>query len=207
MNFKVELLKIPSENDWMITKLMTLNTVGKSSTKLPTEEWKHKLIMSEHSPIRTLNFVIKMEIPYWVSVHFCRHFIGVTHCVQSQRNDRQENYDRTTAPQGEMVSHMMYINAQELMFMARRRLCMQASKETREVMKEICRLVEEACPYMKGALEPMCSYRGGRCTEFTCCGYNEKFKVSKSEEFETQKLDFFKTMWYNVYRKLKKLSK
>jgi hypothetical protein len=66
MNFKVELLKIPNATDWMITKLMTLNTVGKSSTKLPTEEWKHKLIMSEHSPIRTLNFVIKMEIPYCI---------------------------------------------------------------------------------------------------------------------------------------------
>lgn len=173
MNFKVELLRVPSDEDWMITKLCTLNTVGKTSTVLPSEEWKHKLIMSEHSPIRTLNFVIKMEIPYWVSVHFCRHFTGVTHFVQTQRNDRQDNYDRETAPQGQMVTHMMYINAQELMFMARRRLCTQASAFTREVMQEICRLIEESCPYMRGALEPMCAYRGGRCTEFSPCGYNK----------------------------------
>lgn len=172
---KIELLKFPSEDDWMITKLCTLNTVGKTSTQLPSEQWKHKLIMSEHSPIRTLNFVIKMEIPYWVSVHFCRHFIGVTHFVQTQRNDRQDNYDRETAPQGAMVSHMMYINAQELMAMSRRRLCNQASDYTRAVMKEICRLVEQSCPYMVGALEPMCAYRGGRCEEFYCCGYNKKF--------------------------------
>jgi hypothetical protein len=176
MKFSVELLKVPSEDDWMITKLMTLNTVGKTSTVLPSAEWKKKLIASEHSPIRTLNFCIKMELPYWVSVHFCRHFIGVTHCVQSQRNDRQEKYDRNAAPQGEMVSHMMYINAQELMFMARRRLCMQASPETRSVMEEIVRLIEKECPYMIGALEPMCSYRGGRCTEFNCCGYNKQFQ-------------------------------
>lgn len=176
MDFKVEILKIPSEEDWMITKLCTLNTVGKTSTKFPTEEWKHKLIMSEHSPIRTLNFVIKMEIPYWVSVHFCRHFTGVTHFVQTQRNDRQNEYDRNEAPQGQMVSHMMFINAQELMFMARRRLCMQASTETRAVMAEICRLIEEQCPYLRGAFEPMCYYRGGRCTEFFPCGLNKTYK-------------------------------
>lgn len=183
MDFKVEILKIPSEEDWMITKLCTLNTVGKTSTKLPTEEWKHKLIMSEHSPIRTLNFVIRMEIPYWVSVHFCRHFTGVTHFVQTQRNDRQDKYDRNEAPQGQMVSHMMFINAQELMFMARRRLCMQASKETRAVMTEICRLIEEQCPYLRGALEPMCFYRGGRCTEFFPCGLN---KTYKGEDFNEE---------------------
>ena len=107
------------------------------------------------------------------SVHFCRHFIGVTHFVQTQRNDRQEDYDRTKAPQDTPVSHMMYVNAQELMFMARRRLCMQASKETREVMKEICRQVEEQCSYMVGALEPMCKYRNNKCTEFFPCGYNK----------------------------------
>lgn len=188
MDFKVELLRVPSDEDWMITKLCTLNTVGKTSTVLPSEEWKHKLIMSEHSPIRTLNFVIKMEIPYWVSVHFCRHFTGVTHFVQTQRNDRQDNYDRETAPQGQMVTHMMYVNAQELMFMARRRLCTQASTFTRTVMQEICRLVEEKCSYMRGALEPMCAYRGGRCTEFSPCGYNKVVLKRIAEEEEWLKI-------------------
>jgi hypothetical protein len=41
---------------------------------------------------------------------------------------------------------MMYINAQELMFMSRRRLCMQAAAETRAVMEEIKRVVEAQCP-------------------------------------------------------------
>lgn len=176
MDFSVEILKYPTEEDWMLCKRCTLNTVGKDSTKLPTDEWKHKLLMSEHSPIRTLNFCIKMTIPYYVSVHFARHFIGVTHFVQSQRNDRQENYDRTKAPQDAMVSHIMYINAQELMFMSRRRLCMQADPFTRAVMKEISRQVEECSPEFKGTLEPMCYYRGGRCTEFNCCGFNKTYQ-------------------------------
>jgi hypothetical protein len=176
MNFTVEILKRPTEEDWMLCKQCTLNTVGKSSTKMPTDEWKHKLLLSEHSPIRTLNFLIEMQVPYYVSVHFSRHFIGVTHFVQSQRNDRQDDYDRTKAPQDSPVSHMMYINAQELMFMARRRLCMQADPFTRRVMDEICRQVVELNPEFVGTLEPMCYYRGGRCTEFNCCGLNKTYK-------------------------------
>jgi hypothetical protein len=117
-----------------------------------------------------------MIIPYYVSVHFCRHFIGVTHFVQSQRNDRQDNYDRTKAPQDAMVSHIMYINAQELMFMSRRRLCTQADPLTRKVMTEIAKQVVEVCPELDGTLEPMCFYRGGRCTEFNCCGLNATYK-------------------------------
>jgi Holliday junction resolvase RusA-like endonuclease len=168
MKFSVELLKVPSEDDWMITKLMTLNTVGKTSTVLPSEEWKKKLIASEHSPIRTLNFCIKMTIPYYVSVHLVRHKFGIEHFVQSQRNDRQDNYDRTKAPQDAMVSHIIYVNAQELMFMARRRLCMQADPFTRAVMKEIVRQVLKTNPEFKDVLVPMCVYQKG-CPEFSAC--------------------------------------
>ena len=181
MSFKVEILKYPTAEDWMLCKQCTLNTVGKKSTKLPNNEWKHKLLLSEHSPIRTLNFCIKMIIPYYVSVHFCRHFTGVTHFVQSQRNDRQDNYDRTKAPQDAMVSHIMYVNAQELMFMARRRLCMQADPFTRAVMQEIVKQVIETNPEFKNTLEPMCFYRGGRCTEFNCCGVNKTYRSEDNE--------------------------
>lgn len=180
-NFSVEILKYPSDEDWLLCKICTLNTVGKRSMKLPDQEWKHKLLLSEHSPIRTLNFCIRMIIPYYVSVHYVRHFTGVTHFVQSQRNDRQDNYDRTKAPQDSPVNHIMYVNAQELMFMARRRLCTQADPYTRKVMQEIRRQVENACPEFKGTLEPMCYYRGGRCTEFNCCGYNKTYKGDANE--------------------------
>lgn len=172
---KVEILKHPTEADWEWCKTCTLNTVGKKSVNAPTDEWKRKLIASEHSPLRELWFGIRMTIPYWVSVHFVRHHIGVNHYVQSQRNDRQDNYDRTQAPQDEMVSHIMSLNAQELVFMAHKRLCHQASPETREVMEEICRQVIELNPEFECYLEPLCSYRNGKCTEFYPCGYNKKF--------------------------------
>jgi hypothetical protein len=102
--------------------------------------------------------------------------------VQSQRNDRQNNYDRTKAPQDSTVSHIMYVNAQELMFMSRRRLCTQADEFTRTVMEEVCRQVMEICPEFNNTFEPMCFYRGGRCTEFDCCGLNETYKECESNE-------------------------
>ena len=167
-NYKVEILKHPTESDWQWVKTCTLNTVGKKSTKKPNKEWRIKLLKSEHSPIRELWFGIKMEIPYWISVHFVRHHIGVNHYVQTQRTDRT-NIDRNSLPQDAIVSHIMSVNAQELMFMARKRLCKQASEETRTVMKLICSEVIKVCPELEGLLVPLCKYRGGICTEMFSC--------------------------------------
>ena len=186
MDFKVEILKHPTDEDWMWCKTCTLNTVGKTSTKLPTAEWKHKILEAGHSPIRELWFGIKMQIPYFVSVHFVRHHIGVNHYVQTQRNDRQGNYDRTKAPQDTIVSHIMSINAQELIFMSHKRLCSQASVETRTVMKEICRRVEELCPEFIGLLVPECVYRNGKCTEFYPCGAAESLLKINDEKLKKE---------------------
>lgn len=105
---KVEMLKHPTESDWSFCKDCTLNTVGKKSTKEATDEWKRKLLKSEHSPIRTLWFAFRLEIPYYVSTHLVRHKHGCEHFVQSQRDDRAKNdKPRAFKPQGEMVSHII----------------------------------------------------------------------------------------------------
>lgn len=167
---KVELLKYPNADDLMWMKTCTLNTVGKVAAKEPTEEWVEKIVLAEHSPIRELWFGFRLEIPYFVSTHFVRHHIGVNHYVQSQRNDRQNKYDRTQAPQGQEVSHIVSVNAGELIQMAHKRLCMQASKETREVMQMMVDEVIKVAPYMKEVLVPLCEYRNGKCTEMFPCG-------------------------------------
>lgn len=74
------------------------------------------------------------------------------------------------------MKRLKNINAQELMFLARKRLCMQAAEETRQVVKEIVRQVEELCPEFKGLFGPLCQYRNGACDEFYCCGLNKKFE-------------------------------
>lgn len=170
--YKVELLKYPTESDLMWCKRCCLNTVGKDSTKAPTEEWLEKLVKAEHSPMRELWFGFRLHIPYWVSVHFVRHHIGVNHYVQTQRNDRQEKYDRNTAPQGQFVDHVISMNAQELVFMAHKRLCLQASEETRYVMRMICDAAIKEAPYLKDVLVPLCTYRNGKCTEMFPCNKN-----------------------------------
>jgi hypothetical protein len=171
---KVEMIKHPTDEDWLFCKQCTLNTIGKSTTKMPDDEWKKKILKSEHSPIRTLWFAFKMEIPYWVSVHFCRHNHGVCHFVSTQRDDRQTDLEvsRADKPQGALVSHIMYVNAQELMFIMRKRLCNQASPETREVAKMIRDEVLKTNPEFKEFLVPACVYQGGNCHEFFPC--NEK---------------------------------
>ena len=173
MDYKVEVLRHPTEEDWERCKILAMNTIGKEWSGEVSEEWKRKILRSEHSPIRTLMFTIRMEVPYWVSVHFCRHKYGVEHYVTSQRNDRQDRYDRNEAPQGAMVTHIMDVNAQELMQMARMRLCGQASLETRKAMWQICAKVVSTNQEFAEFLRPKCVVHGG-CNEFRSCGYYEK---------------------------------
>lgn len=171
---KVEILRHPTDADWERCKMLAMNTIGKRWAGEVSDEWKRRILRAEHSPIRTLMFTVRMEVPYWVSVHFCRHKYGVEHYVSSQRNDRQDKYDRTEAPQGASVVHVMDVNAQELIQMARMRLCGQASEETREVMQAICRAVIDVNPEFKPFLKPKCKL-GYYCNEFRPCGHPDRY--------------------------------
>ena len=168
---KVELIEKPSENDWFAAKRRALVTVGKTPICEPTLEWKHAILKARHSPIRRLWFSFYIECPYWVSVHLCRH-IHAQPYVKSQRNDRQSDYDRTKTPQDEAVCMIWDMNAEELMTIANKRLCAQASTETRKVVQRMCDLVEECMPEFRGLLVPMCKYNGGVCHEMKPCGGN-----------------------------------
>lgn len=181
---KVEMLKHPTEQDWLWCKQCTLNTVGKklkTSTTSVDEEWKKKLLASEHSPIRELWFGFRLTIPYFVSVHIVRHHIGCNHYVSTQRDDRhsEREISREELPQGAMVTHVLSINAQELMFFMRKRLCEQADPMMRYVANLIKDEVLKTNPEFKGLLVPLCFYRNGKCTEMFPCG---KYAWSKQEE-------------------------
>ena len=90
--------------------------------------------------------------------------------ISTQREDRvKDNIPRGKKPQDEIVSYIMSINAPALINMAHKRLCKQASLETRAVMVTICDKVIEVAPYMKDVLVPLCVYRNGKCTEMYSC--------------------------------------
>ena len=170
----VEILRHPTEEDWQRCKMLALNTIGKRYTGSEvTDDWKHDMLRSPHSPKRTLMFTIRMEVPYWVSVHFVRHKFGVEHFVTSQRNDRQSKYDRNEAPQSAPVVHIMDINAEALIHMANMRMCCCAATETRQVMTMIANEVVKTNPEFIGLLVPKCLAHNG-CDEFRPCGFYER---------------------------------
>lgn len=168
---KVELIQYPSADDWMLCKQCALVTVGKNAITEPNQRWKHNILEARHSPIRELKFVFKLEIPYWVSVHLCRH-IHAQPYVKSQRNDRQNEYDRNSAPQNAPVTMIWSMNAEELMVIANKRLCKQASEETTQVVQMMCDEVLKVAPEFKGLLVKMCEY--SKCHEMYPCWKNKK---------------------------------
>ena len=165
---KVDLISVPTGADKLWCKRCALGTMGRDSATPPSTDWLHRILEARHSPIRELWYRFELEVPYWVSVHLVRHHVGFQPYVQSQRNDRQSSYDRTKAPQDAPVIMRVSLNAEALMVLANKRLCNKASPETREVVREMCRQVEEKCPEFNGLLVPMCEY--GRCHEMMPCG-------------------------------------
>lgn len=173
---KVELTGIKGSWNEVLNRCRT--TVSKEAIgKEPSESFKRKIIKAEHSPIRSLVFGFKItDLKSWVSVHFCRHHIGIEKWVSTQRTDRT-GVNRDEAPQGTLVTMELEANAQALINLSRKRLCMQASPETREVMQKIKRKVDEVEPIVAGAMVRECVYRGF-CPEMNCCGFvnTEAFK-------------------------------
>ena len=173
---KVEMLKYPTEDDWMLCKQCALVTVSKRAVTPPESAWRRDMLLACHSPVRVLNFCFKLtDIPYWVSVHLARH-VHATPFVSTQRNDRLGRYDRNEARQDAPITMCWFMNAEELMTIAHKRLCHLAAEETREIVRSICDLVIAKCPEFRDVLVPNCVYRGGRCDEFACCGYNKTIR-------------------------------
>ena len=126
-----------------------------------------KIYFCEHSPIQTQVFWIEiLGIPTFVSVHLVRHKIGVTHFVESNREDLGGNgiANRLTP-----VNHGMFINAQALINMARKRLCFKTHKDTRKVMEAIKNKMENIDPDLSKFMIAECDYRNS-CHELKSCG-------------------------------------
>lgn len=132
-----------------------------------------KIYRCEHSPIRTQIFKVEMyDIPTFVSVHLVRHKIGVEHFVKSNREDRP-GYSGDTG-RNHPVNHMMLINAQSLIQMARKRSCRQAHPQTQVVMRMITNAIFEVDPDLAGYMVPECLYRNG-CYELRSCGFYKQY--------------------------------
>ena len=156
---------------WPEVKQAARTTIGKDGEgAYPTDSWKKTILLAEHSPIRKIRFSWRWkDLKSWVSVHFVRHKFGVEHWVSTQRSDRTGN-DRDASRQDTPVIHECEANAQALIFISRRRLCRQASPETRTAWFEVKEDVQKCDPVLASVMVPECIYRGF-CPEFRSCGY------------------------------------
>lgn len=169
---EVELIYAPGDAERRLLKRAVWATMGKVGEPigLPTPELVRKVLAARHSPIRVLNFAFLFRgIPSNVSVHLCRHVHAVPF-VQSLRNDRQSKLDGDLAPRNTPVNMIYYLNAEELMVVANKRLCQKASEKTRQAVQMMCLLAERAVPELQGLLVPMCEWCGGVCHEVEPCG-------------------------------------
>ena len=169
-----------SDGDWSAVKRSARNTVGKDGAgQPPSSDWKRRLLLSEHSPIRKLKFSFRWsDLYYWVSVHFTRHKIGCEHFVSTQRTDRVGE-DRNSKSQDALVSHEMDINAQALITISRKRLCHGASPETQQAWKLVKEEIAKDNPELASCMQKDCIYRGW-CYEMYSCGYH------KTEAFQKE---------------------
>lgn len=158
-------------------------TVGKEEiNKEPSDSFKKKILLAEHSPIRGLIYCFKItNLKSWVATHFARHHVGVEKWIKTQRTDRT-GVDRDELPQGALVDMELEANAQALINLSRKRLCNQASPETREVMQEIKKEVSKRDEFLARIMVKECVYRGF-CPEMQSCNYDktEKFQQDLKE--------------------------
>lgn len=185
-----EVKRIEQATSWKRVLNAARRTIGKQPLdKEPTDSWKAKMLLAEHSPIRLLEYDWSWsDIMQWVTTHLVRHHEGCEKFVHTQRGDRRtllEEYNvssRNELPQGATNDMDMTANAQALINISRKRLCSCASKETREAWQQVKAAIAEVDPVMASKMVPECIYRGF-CPEFmNPCGYSKTDKYKKDLE-------------------------
>lgn len=185
-----EIAELTQVTSWKRVLNAARRTIGKEPLdKEPSNSWKAKILLAEHSPIRLLEYEWTWKnIQQWVTTHLVRHHEGCEKFVHSQRGDRRailEEYNvnsRDELPQGALNDMDMTANAQALINISRKRLCSCASRETREAWQQVKAKIAEQDPILASKMVPECLYRGF-CPEWiNSCGYSRTEKFRKDLE-------------------------
>lgn len=162
-------------DDWRRVKNHCRTTDNKDFTeKEPSRTFQMKLLISEHSPIRLLEFDWSWkQIAYWVSTEWSRH--KFEKFISTQRDDRlRDDTPRGDKPQDALVNFDGYANMQNLIDAWRKRLCYKATPEARALAEDFKLTLMRDHPLEAMMLVPNCIYRFG-CPEFKTCGYMAGF--------------------------------
>lgn len=162
---KTEIIKI--KGDWQDVVRACRVTVSKPPLgHEPSSEFKTKILISEHSPIRLISFLWDWkQIKSWVATHWSRH--KFEKFIETQRTDRT-GINRDALVQSELVDFEGDANVQHLIDAFRKRLCYTASPETRALADDFKAVLHEIQPEISDVLVPNCVYRNG-CPEMGSC--------------------------------------
>ena len=182
-----KIVRMEQVSSWKRVLNAARRTIGKKPLdKEPSNSWKAKMLLAEHSPIILLEYDWTWSlIQQWVTTHLVRHHEGCEKFVHSQRVDRNPTLaglSRDDLPQGLLNDMDMTANAQALINISRKRLCSCASKETRDAWKQVIEEIRKIDPVLADKCVPECLYRGF-CPEFmNPCGYANTQKFQKDLE-------------------------
>ena len=174
---EVSWLKI--KGNWQEVKDSAMTTIGKDAGTNPTSEWRRRMLLCEHSPIRKILVKWKWDnLLWWVQTHMTRHHVGVEWHVSTSRTDRTGVDRDKVGSQANLISVEGEANAQAIINISRKRLCRLASKETREAWIEFLWELAREEPELVRVCVCDCLYRG-HCYEYASCGYHKTQKYKE----------------------------
>lgn len=200
---KTDILKF--DVDWLAIKDACMQTISKQAKNTPPNEWRRKLLISQHSPIRRGVVSWKWaSIPFYSMGHYVRHHSGCTPYVSTSRSDRTD-VPRESRPQTQCVSMQMDANIQSLIDISQKRLCSQSDKVTREYMESLKDEIAKYDEDVAWALAPSGIYKCGCPEKFGNCQYctNILKQMPREDIFDIEKrLDY-----YNKFREKVKVKR
>lgn len=189
--------------NWQKIKSACMTTISKKAgDKEPSTEWKRKLLLCEHSPIRRGIISWKWEeIPYAMSTHFARHHEGCEKFIGTERSDRT-GIPREERSQMNPVPMEMDANIQSIINISKKRLCTCADITTRQYWQSVIDAIEQYDKDVAWACVPEGIYRGGCPEGFSNCTLCNDIIKSMPEE---DRLDPSKR--YDAYHSYQKVLK
>ena len=193
--------------NWMRIKEACMTTISKKAKKMPDREWRRKLLICEHSPIRRGELSWKWElIPYAISTHFVRHHNGCEKFVGTERSDRT-GVNREDLSQMNPTPMEMDANIQALINISMKRLCLTADPTTRAYWESVLEELKKYDEDVYWACVPQCIRCGGCVEVFGECKFYENFAPNLTKEEQMNLTKRYNA--YNEYRskqlKLKKI--
>ena len=164
----------------------------------PTSEWKRKLLICRHSPLRIGSVLWKSEdVPFYVMGHIVRHNVGCTPFVSTSREDRT-GIPRNERKQTDFVDMQMTANIEALINISERRLCTCADPTTRKYWEAVLEAIKEYDEDIFWVCVPQC-VRCGSCVEpFSECTFYDNFSKNLTLEQQTDIMARYDA--YNEYR-------